>query len=140
MGAIVVFTKMNVDFFELLMHHVAWVASKQYNLNGKVHDKTYKIMLVMLLLKNKNNFYLKYIENGETHMRDNERDFHFIHYYKGFPPFFHKYMFKNPWINYGDPFDVIRNNPSTYASWYMHKLAGSYIVKSGRKLSPIIKV
>lgn len=140
LGAIIVFTKLNVDFFDALMQHVAWVASKQFKLNGKVHEKTYKIMLAVLLMKNKSNFYLNYIENGESHMRDNEKKFHFIHYHKGLPPLFHKYMFKNTTFNCGDPFDVIRMNPSTYASWYMHRLAQSYMKKIGKKLSPVIKV
>lgn len=140
MGGLIVFTKLNVDFFESLMHHVAWVSSLQFKLNGKVHEKTYKIMLVVLLMKNKSNFYINYIDNGETHMRDNEKNFYFIHYHNGFPPFFHKYMFKNSMLSYGDPFDVMRINPSTYASWYMHELSGSYLKKIGRKLAPVILV
>jgi len=96
--------------------------------------------LVIMLMKNKFNLHVNYIKNCESHMRDNNDDFNFIHYKNGFPPFFHKFMFGNYNLNYGDPFDSLRVNPTTYASYYMHNLAGSYLNKIGRKLEPVLLI
>ena len=126
--------------FNVLTEHIAYVALKQYRLNNKVHEKTYKIMLAIMLMKNKSELYMSYLPDCESHMRDNNDNFNFIHYKNGFPPFFHKFMFSNSSLNYGDPFELLRVNPSTYASYYMHNLAGSYLNKIGKKLEPVLLI
>ena len=140
MGAVVVFNNIKLDFFDILKNQIEYMSFKQYKLNGIVHEKTYKIMLVIMLMKNKSNLHMNYIKNCESHMRDNNDDFNFIHYKNGFPPFFHKFMFGNYNLNYGDPFESLRVNPTTYASYYMHNLAGSYLNKIGRKLEPVLLI
>jgi hypothetical protein len=140
MGAIIVFNNIKLEFFNVLTEHIAYVALKQYRLNNKVHEKTYKIMLAIMLMKNKSELYMSYLPDCESHMRDNNDNFNFIHYKNGFPPFFHKFMFSNSSLNYGDPFELLRVNPSTYASYYMHNLAGSYLNKIGKKLEPVLLI
>lgn len=140
LGSIIVFNKLEDKFFGLLKDHVANCACAQMQQNGKVHEKTYKIMLAVAIIKNKNLLNMKYIDYGETNMLDNETNFNFIHYQKGLPPYFHKFMFQNFNLAYGDPFDVIRMNPSTYAAYYIHDIAGSYLKKIGRKLEPILVI
>ena len=139
-GGVVVFNKFDGAFFDFIMEHIAKSAILQQNLNGTIHEKTYKIMLAVMIMKNKEKIYSQYIDYGETNMLDNNTNFHFVHYQKGLPPHFHKFMFKNFQLAYGDPFDVIRMNPSTYASFVMHEFAGKYLKKIGRKLEPIVMV
>ena len=124
-GSLAIFNSMPLEIFYRAVVIAESLATKQLVEKKEIWKHTDKLAWAINLSDHVGKILLTG-DYGLTDAMYNNSDSPIIHYEHGMPPTFNKtqYMFKPPaFLSYGNPFDVISDNPATANAHFMSNLA-----------------